>query len=108
MVKKNFIDVIQTKVNEVTGEEYSKRVCGDMLDAVVSAIAEVLTSGDTIRIEGLGTFSTRFQAGREGVSAFNGEKWKTADTIVPAFKFSGSLKDSVAETYDPKKHKPAK
>ena len=48
MVKKNFIDVIQTKVNEVTGEEYSKRVCGDMLDAVTSAIAEVLTSGDTI------------------------------------------------------------
>ena len=107
MVKKNFIDVIQTKVNEVTGEEYSKRVCGDML-AVTSAIAEVLTSGDTIRIDGLGTFSTRFQAGREGVSAFNGEKWKTADTLVPAFKFSGSLKDSVAETYDPKKHKPAK
>ena len=65
MVKKNFIDVIQTKVNEVTGEEYSKRVCGDMLDAVTSAIAEVLTSGDTIRIDGLGTFSTRFQAGRE-------------------------------------------
>lgn len=108
MVKKNFIDVIQTKVNEATDGEYSKKVCGEFLDAVASAVVEVLTSGDTVRIDGLGSFGTTFRAGREGVSSFNKQAWKTDDTLVPTFKFSGSVKDAVADTYDPKKHKPTK
>lgn len=106
--KKNFIDLIQTKVNEATGAEYSKKVCGDFLDAVVDAVTEVLTTGESVRIDGIGTFDTIFKAGREGVSAFNGEKWKSDDTIVPRIKFSKSLKDAVGDTYDEKKHKPKK
>lgn len=108
MVKKNFIDVIQTKVNEATGGEYSKKVCGDFLEAVSSAVVEVLTSGDNVRIDGLGSFGTAFRAGREGVSSFNQKAWKTEDTLVPTFRFSGSVKDAIADTYDPKKHKPTK
>lgn len=106
--KKNFIDMIQAKVNETTGEEYSKKVCGEMLSAVIDSVAEILTTGEAVRLDGLGTFDTIFKAGREGVSAFNGEKWKSDDTLVPRFKFAGAIKTAVSETYDPKKHKPAK
>ena len=71
--KKNFIDMIQAKVNETTGEEYSKKVCGEMLSAVIDSVAEILTTGETVRLDGIGTLKVSLRNARTGKNPRTGE-----------------------------------
>lgn len=105
--KKTFIDRIQAKVNE-NGSEYSKKVCTDIYEALVATVQDILTEGDSVRLDGVGTFDIMFRSGRAGTSALNGKQWTSPDTIVPHIKFSENLKNAVAATYNEKKHKPKK
>lgn len=103
--KKNFIDMVQEKLNAATDEVYSKKMCETVINAVVDSITDILVAGDSVRFGDFGVFEVAFKAGREGKSAFDGTPWKSNDTIVPKFRASKNLKELVGKTYNPKMHK---
>ena len=63
---------------------------------VFSAIAEALARGDTVRIAGFGTFSTRARPARRGRNPRTGERIDIAASTTPAFKAGKILRDAVA------------
>ncbi len=81
-------------VAEKTGA--TKKVAGDAVEAVFSAIEETLAKGEKVTLVGFGTFEVRDRAAREGVNPSTKEKITIPATKVPAFKPGKSLKDVVA------------
>ena len=64
--------------------------------AVFSAIADALARGETVRIAGFGTFSTRARPARRGRNPATGEHIDIAASTTPAFKAGKTLRDAIA------------
>ena len=74
----------------------SKKVAGESLDAVLSAITKSLKKGQNVTVTGFGTFRVSHRAARTGVNPRNpSQKIKIPAMKVPAFKAGKSLKDAV-------------
>lgn len=65
--------------------------------AVFSTIADALAGGETVRIAGFGTFSTRSRPARRGRNPRTGERIDVAASTTPAFKAGKTLRDAVAD-----------
>ena len=63
------------------------------LDAVVSAIADALESGEAVNIAGFGRFTTSHRAARQGRNPRTGEPVVIAERTVPTFKPGKTLRD---------------
>ena len=61
------------------------------MNKTIKEVLEALEQNGKCTIQGFGTFYTKVQKGREGISAFNGKPYKTEDKIVIKFEQSGSL-----------------
>ena len=89
MNKKELIDAIAEKAN------ISKKEAGEVLDATLDVIKEVVAKDDKVQLIGFGTFEARKREAREGKNPRTGEKIKIAAAKVPAFKAGAAFKDAV-------------
>ncbi|MGE5553003.1 MAG: HU family DNA-binding protein [Betaproteobacteria bacterium] len=74
----------------------SKKVAGEAVDAVVSAVSDALKKGDKVTLIGFGTFEVRTRKARKGVNPATRTPIKIPAAKVPAFKAGKALKDAVA------------
>ncbi|WP_153109189.1 HU family DNA-binding protein [Propionivibrio limicola] len=99
MNKSELIDAIAART------ELSKAASGKALDAVVEAIVEAVSAGDTVSLVGFGSFKSAPRAAREGKNPKTGEKIKIPATTVPKFSAGATFKTTVAEATKGKKKK---
>ncbi|MEA2433316.1 MAG: DNA-binding protein HU-beta [Actinomycetota bacterium] len=91
MNKKQLVD----SVADTTGE--TKRVVGEVLDAILDTVEKQVKSGERVQIPGFGTFERRARAARTARNPRTGEEIKIKATKVPAFKAGAGFKESVAK-----------
>ena len=72
---------------------FSRADAATALDAVVSAIADALESGEAVNIAGFGRFTTSHRASRQGRNPHTGEPVVIAERPVPTFKPGKTLRD---------------
>jgi DNA-binding protein HU-beta len=89
--KKQLVD----SVADTTGE--TKRVVGEVLDAILDTVEKQVKSGERVQIPGFGTFERRARAARTARNPRTGEEIKIKATKVPAFKAGAGFKESVAK-----------
>ena len=65
------------------------------VDAVVSAIAEALASGEEVSIAGFGKFTVRHRPARQGRNPRTGEPVAVAASKAPAFRAAAKLRDTL-------------
>ena len=65
------------------------------VDSMLSAIGEALANGESVRIAGFGTFSTRARPARQARNPRTGERIAVAASKAPAFKAGKALRDAV-------------
>lgn len=85
--------IIADKVHEMLGG--TKTQAEKAVDLVVDSIVEGLKGGEEVSIAGLGIFSTKMRAARQGRNPRTGESIQIAAMRVPKFRASKSLKDAV-------------
>ena len=79
-----------------TRASLSKADADAAVSAVFSAIAEALGRGESVRIAGFGSFSTRSRPARPGRNPATGEAITIAASTAPSFKAGKTLRDAVA------------
>jgi len=89
MTKDQVIEQVASKVG------ISKKEAGEAVEALLDAISNALSKGDSVTFTGFGAFSVSKRAARDGVNPRTGEKIKIAATTVPKFKAGKSLKQAV-------------
>lgn len=75
----------------------SKKDAEAAVNAVVAAVSEALTKGESVQLVGFGTFEVRERSEKVCRNPRTGESMTVAATKVPAFKAGKALKDAVAE-----------
>jgi DNA-binding protein HU len=73
----------------------TKKASKDAVDFVFRKIAEYLSEGEHVRIDGYGTFEVRNRAERKGRNPQTGKALTIKARKVPAFKAGKGLKDKV-------------
>lgn len=74
----------------------TKKDCGIALNGLLSVVTEALQKGETVKLNGFGSFEVKYRAARIGRNP------KTLETIaipaqnIPMFKAGKGLKESVA------------
>jgi len=81
------------KVASDTG--YTKRAAKKAVDSIFDNIIETVSTGNTIRLKGFGTFGTRKRASRMARNPRTGEKIQVKAANVPFFKAVKKLKEKV-------------
>jgi DNA-binding protein HU-beta len=89
----NKTELINT-VADSTGE--SKRVVGDVLDAIVTQVQKQVKRGDKVTLPGFGTFSRRQRAARTARNPRTGDAIRVRASKVPAFKPGAGFKEYVS------------
>jgi len=89
MNKSELIDVIAAKT------ESTKADAARNLSAVLEAITEALSKGDSVALIGFGSFVVRKRAAREARNPRTGDAIKIKASKVPAFKAGAGLKANV-------------
>ncbi len=90
MTKQDLVAAVASSVG------VSKKVAGEALEAVLSAITKSLKKGENVTVTGFGTFRVSHRAARTGVNPRNpSQKIQIPAMNVPAFKAGKSLKDAV-------------
>ena len=89
MKKSEFV----TLVAEKTG--LSKKDTEKTIDAVLTAMGDVMAEGDKLQMSGFGTFETKTRAARTGHNPRTGDAIEIAAANIPVFKPSKTLKDKV-------------
>ena len=83
-------------IDAVAGDaDVSKAEAARVVDAVIDSITRALKKGDTVTLEGIGTFQVRERAARSGRNPKTGETIKIDASKNPAFKAGKALKDAV-------------
>ena len=87
------------QVADAVGPSVTKRECGLMVDAFLSALTEALARGDGIELRGFGTFKVRHRKARTGRNPRTGETVEVPARDVPVFKPSRHLRSRVERGY---------
>lgn len=77
----------------VARSSFSRADAATPLDALVSAIANALESGEAVNIAGFGTFATRHLAARRGHNPRTGEAVAVPARTVATFKAGKAPRD---------------
>jgi DNA-binding protein HU-beta len=90
VTKQEFVDRVAAKAG------LTKADAGKAVDAFLSTVEDVLTSGGAVNFTGFGKFSTARRAARTGVNPRNpGQKVYIPAATVPKFTAGSALKTSV-------------
>ncbi|MDP6387893.1 MAG: HU family DNA-binding protein [Candidatus Pacebacteria bacterium] len=84
---------IADKVHEMLGG--TKAQAERAVDLVVDSIIEGLKNGQEVSIAGLGIFSTKMRAARQGRNPRTGESIQIQAMRIPKFRAAKALKDAV-------------
>ena len=84
---------IADKVHEMLGG--TKAQAERAVDMVVDSIVEGLKGGDEVSLAGLGIFSTKMRAARQGRNPRTGESIQIQAMRIPKFRAAKALKDAV-------------
>ena len=76
-------------------DSLSKAEAERAVNALLDAIRSALSRGETVSLPGLGAFSTRSRAARQGRNPATGETIRVAASKTPAFKAGKALRDAV-------------
>lgn len=87
--KKALADVVAEKA------ELTKKAATEVVDTIFDTISETLKKGGEVEIYGFGKFEVKKRAARNGINPITKEKIKIAESKVPSFKASKSLKEIV-------------
>lgn len=90
MNKKELIDVVADKT------DITKREAAIYVDAVITSMAEQITSGGKVSLVGFGTFECVKRNERKCRNLQTGDEMLVAAKMAPKFRPSKSLKDAVA------------
>jgi len=90
MTKADLID----KIAAVEGIP-SKKVAGEAIDALFTALKNALAKGDSFTYQGFGSFKVQKYAARTGVNLQTGKKIQIPASKRPKFVASKGLKDAV-------------
>ena len=71
-----------------------KKAAKEQVEEVIDLIVEKILAGDTVRISGLGAFTTPVRAGREGTNPLTGKPLSIPDARTVRFSATKSLKDA--------------
>lgn len=85
--------IIADKVHEMLGG--TKTQAEKAVDLVVDSIVGGLKGGEEVSIAGLGIFSTKMRAARQGRNPRTGESIQITAMRIPKFRASKALKDAV-------------
>lgn len=83
-------------VANATGE--SKKVVGNVIDALVGQVQKSVKKGEKVTVPGFGTFSRRQRPARTARNPRTGEQIKVKASKVPTFKAGAGFKDFVSGT----------
>src|ERR1700733_8418608 len=89
----NKSDLVSHIAKEV---ELTNTKATEVLEGLLDAITDTLTSKDKLILIGFGTFETLARAARVGRNPRTGEEIKIKATVVPKFRAGKALKDVVA------------
>jgi DNA-binding protein HU-beta len=89
MNKQELIDAVAVSRGE------SKAATGEAIDAVLEAITQALTSGDTVQLIGFGSFATGQRAARAGRNPSTGEAIQIPAAKTVKFTAGKGFKDAV-------------
>ena len=78
-------------------ENAQRKAVKAQVDEVIETLVAKILSGDTVRIAGLGTFTTPVRAGREGTNPLTGKPLSIPDARTVRFKAASGLKDAAKE-----------
>ncbi|MBL7044991.1 MAG: HU family DNA-binding protein [Parcubacteria group bacterium] len=84
---------IAEKVHEMLGG--TKVQAEKAVDMVVDSIVEGLKGGEEVSLAGLGIFSTKMRAARQGRNPRTGESIQIQAMRIPKFRAAKALKDAV-------------
>ena len=73
------------------GAEQATSLAADM----VSAVTNILAQGDSLTIQGFGTFETRRKEARLSVNPATGKRFIVPPKVVPVFRPGVTLKDKI-------------
>ena len=85
----------------------SRAAAESVVNAVFAAIGDGLAQDETVAIAGFGTFSIKKRPARAGRNPRTGERITIAASVVPAFKASKALRDTVTGSTKPSMAAPA-
>ncbi|MFP8966051.1 HU family DNA-binding protein [Pokkaliibacter sp. CJK22405] len=89
MNKSELIDAIAASA------DIPKAAAGRALDAMIDAVTDALSKGDSVALVGFGTFGVKERAARTGRNPQSGAPIEIAAANVPNFKPGKALKDAV-------------
>lgn len=87
MNKKEFVKLVAERLNKTQSEVEL------VLDCVVDSIKDTLSSGDSVKLAGFGTFEVSERAAREGRNPQTGESMLIEASKSAKFKPAKALKD---------------
>ena len=82
-------------VERMTTDSLSKKDATAVFDAVLEVVAEAITSGKSVGLPGLGTFTVKATAARQGVRPGTSEKIQIPAGKKVAYKIALDLKKSL-------------
>jgi DNA-binding protein HU-beta len=83
-----------TEAQAKRAENAVKKEVKAQVDTVIETLVAKILSGDTVRIAGLGTFTTPVRAGREGTNPLTGQPLSVPAARKVSFKAAAGLKDA--------------
>lgn len=78
-----------------TDESAAKKALKEIVEGVFTSITDSLAKGDTVRINGVGTFGTAATAARTGRNPSTGEALEIPASTRVSFKAAAALKRAV-------------
>jgi DNA-binding protein HU-beta len=102
MTKAELIDDVKASVEKTTGQQVSKKIIKETVDAILTSINDCMANGDEILLQPIGRFGVKFRNKRSAKNMITGEPLVIAAKYVPNFSATSSLKESVAKL-EPKK-----
>ena len=91
-MKNDLIDAVQKSCN---GDDISKRLTGDMLDAAFQNIQKAIKKSKRFSYPGFGTFSVRNRKARKGRNPQTGAEIQIKASKTVGFKPAPKLKNSL-------------
>lgn len=93
MTKKEFADVVQSKL-----DGYTKKQCEMIIDAFTDSVAEVLAAGEEIKLTNFGIFKIRQVKGYENIDVNTRTRTYFKARKTPILKFSSQFKNAVVNS----------
>jgi integration host factor subunit alpha len=84
---------IVNKFSDLSG--FSKKDCADILESPLEIIKNTLESGETLKINGFGSFVVKQKTDRRGRNPQTGESITISPRKVLSFKFSPLLRQAI-------------